>query len=157
MPVIIKLWVFYFCKKWFSYLFLFFFFLSFFFFLFEATSMAHGSSQARGWIRATAAGLYHSHSNAGSEPHLRPTLQLKATLDLWPTEWGQGLNPHPHGYWLDSFLLHHKGKSERRFSFQMLFLQTKTLLKFLSSSENIYFSIESQLCISPQYMNIYIK
>jgi len=30
--------------------------------------MAYGGSQARGLIRATAAGLCHSHSNAGSEP-----------------------------------------------------------------------------------------
>ena len=41
-----------------------------FFFLFTATSMAYDSSQARGQIRATAAGLRQSHSNAGSEPHL---------------------------------------------------------------------------------------
>ena len=31
---------------------------------------AYGSSQARGLIGAVAAGLHHSHSNAGSEPHL---------------------------------------------------------------------------------------
>ena len=30
--------------------------------------MVFRSSQARGWIRATAAGLCHSHSNRGSEP-----------------------------------------------------------------------------------------
>ena len=39
-----------------------------------------------------------SHSNWGSEPHLRPTPQLMATPDLRPTEESQGLNPHPHGY-----------------------------------------------------------
>ena len=44
--------------------------------------MAYGSSQARGLIGATAAGLGHSHSNAGSEPHFRPTPQLTAMLDL---------------------------------------------------------------------------
>ena len=32
-------------------------------------------------IRATAVGLHHSHSNAGSEPPLPPTPQLTATLD----------------------------------------------------------------------------
>ena len=42
------------------------FFLSFF----RAAPEASGSSQARSWIRATAAGLHHSHSNTGSEPHL---------------------------------------------------------------------------------------
>ena len=43
--------------------------------------MAHGSSQARGLIGAVAAGLRHSHSNVGSELHLRPIPQLMATLD----------------------------------------------------------------------------
>ena len=38
----------------------------FFSFLFRAAPGAYGSSQARGWIGAAAAGLGHSHSNAGS-------------------------------------------------------------------------------------------
>ena len=38
----------------------------FYFLLFRATPMAYGGSQARGQIGATAAGVYHSHSNAGS-------------------------------------------------------------------------------------------
>ena len=53
--------------------------LSSFFFvfcLFKAAPAAYGVSQARGPIGATAAGLCHSHSNAGSEPHLLPTQQL---------------------------------------------------------------------------------
>ena len=37
--------------------------------------------KARGPIGATAAGLYHSHSNAGSEPCLGPTPQLTAMPD----------------------------------------------------------------------------
>ena len=41
--------------------------------------MAYGSFQARGLIGAAAAGLHHSHSNMGSEPHLRLTPQLTAT------------------------------------------------------------------------------
>ena len=45
----------------------------FFFCLFRATPMAYGSSQARRQIGAVAAGLQHRHSNAGSEPRLRPT------------------------------------------------------------------------------------
>jgi len=49
------------------------------FFFFRATPMAY--SQASGWIGITAAGPYHSHSNVGSEPHLRPTPQFMATLD----------------------------------------------------------------------------
>ena len=73
-------------------------FFFFFFLLFRATSSAYRNSQAKGLIRATAAGLHHSHSNSTSEPHLKPTPQLMATLDPQPTEQGQGLNLHPHGY-----------------------------------------------------------
>ena len=39
---------------------------------------AHGSSWAKGQIRAAAAGLYHGHCDNGSEPHLQPMLQLVA-------------------------------------------------------------------------------
>ena len=35
----------------------------------------------RGRIRAAAAGLHYSHSNAGSEPCLQPIPQLMAMLD----------------------------------------------------------------------------
>ena len=59
--------------------------------------MAHGGSQARGQIGATAAGLHHSHSNAGSELCLLSTPQLTAMLAPLPTERGRGLNLHPHG------------------------------------------------------------
>ena len=44
-----------------------------FIWLFRATPSAYGGSQARGRIGATAAGLYHSHSNTGSKPRLEPT------------------------------------------------------------------------------------
>ena len=47
----------------------------------RAAGAANGSSQARGQIRATAAGLHHSYSNAGSEPRLQPMLELSATPD----------------------------------------------------------------------------
>ena len=63
----------------------------------RAAPAAYGGSQARSRIRAVTAGLHHSHSNAGSEPHLQPTPQLTATLDRQPTEQGQGSNPQPHG------------------------------------------------------------
>ena len=46
----------------------------------RAAPMAYGSSQARGGIGAIAAGLCHSHSNKGSEPRVRPTPKLTATL-----------------------------------------------------------------------------
>ena len=63
--------------------------------LFRAESRAYGGSQARGQIGAIAPGLHHSHSNARSEPPLRPMPQLTATPDPSPTEQGQGLIPQP--------------------------------------------------------------
>ena len=46
---------------------------SFFFLLFRAVPVAYGGSQARGPIGATAAGLYHRHSNIRSKLCVRPT------------------------------------------------------------------------------------
>ena len=43
--------------------------------------MAYGDSQARDLLRATAAGLRHSHSHARSELRLRPIPQLTVTPD----------------------------------------------------------------------------
>ena len=63
----------------FFFLFLFLFFLSFFFlffWLFKAAPTAYGSSQARGQITASAAGLHHSHSHTGSKPSLQSTPQF---------------------------------------------------------------------------------
>ena len=48
--------------------------------LFRAAPAAYEGSQARGPIRAAAAGPRHSHSNMGSEPRLQPTPQITATL-----------------------------------------------------------------------------
>ena len=68
-------------------LFISFLFLSFFFFFFclfaisWAAPAAYGGSQARGLIGAVATSLRQSHSNLGSEPRLRPALQLTATPD----------------------------------------------------------------------------
>ena len=88
-------------------------FLSFLFLfgLFRAAPAACGHSQAWGQIGAAAAGLHHSHSNARSEPHLRPSPQLMATPDSRPTERGQGSNLCPQGYWLGLSPLSHKGNS----------------------------------------------
>ena len=47
----------------------------------RAASAAYGGSQARGQIGAVATGLCQSHSNVGSELHLRPTPQLMAMPD----------------------------------------------------------------------------
>ena len=61
----------------FSFSFLFFFFFG----LSRPAPLAYGSSQARGLIRVVVTSLRQSHSNARSEPHLRPTPQFMATLD----------------------------------------------------------------------------
>ena len=55
--------------------------ITFLFFIFRAAPMGYRGSQATGRIRVVAAGLCHSHSNTGSESCLRPTPQLRATLD----------------------------------------------------------------------------
>ena len=46
-----------------------------------AAPPAYGGSQARGRIRAVAAGLHQSHSNTRSKLHLQPTPQLMAMPD----------------------------------------------------------------------------
>ena len=70
-------------KGTFSILFFFFFFFFFFglFAISQASPAAYGGFQARGPIGAAAASLRQSHSNAGSEPSLRPTPQLSAMPD----------------------------------------------------------------------------
>ena len=47
----------------------------------RATPEAYGGSHIRGPIGAVAIGLRQRHSNAGSEPRLRPTPQLTAVPD----------------------------------------------------------------------------
>ena len=58
-----------------------FIYFPFIFCFFRAAPVAYGGSQARSRIGATAASLYHSHSNKGSELCLRPTPQIMATPD----------------------------------------------------------------------------
>ena len=60
---------------------LFFFFFFCLFAISKAAPTAYGGSQARGLIGAIAASLHQSHGNTGSEPCLRRTPQLMATLD----------------------------------------------------------------------------
>ena len=60
---------------------LFIYFLFFIFVFSRAAPAVYGGSQARGLIRAVAAGLHHSHSNVGSKQRLPPTPQLTATPD----------------------------------------------------------------------------
>ena len=79
------------------YYFILFYFIYFILLLFTATPMAHDGSQARSLIKAIAACLHHSHSNAGSEPRLQPPPQLTAMLYPQPSKQGQGSNPRPLG------------------------------------------------------------
>ena len=70
---------------------------------FSSIPVVHGCSQAKGRIRATVAGLRHSHSHMGSEPCLQHTPELPAMLDPYPTEQGQGSNLHlsaPETLWI---------------------------------------------------------
>ena len=93
----------------------FFFHLFFFFFFFWGSPVAFGGfffNYSRGPIRAVAVYLFPKPSNARFEPHLQPIPQLMETLDPWPTERGQGLNPQPHGSWSDLFPLHHDRNSK---------------------------------------------
>ena len=65
------------------------------FFLFRAIPTAYGSSQARDPIGVAASSLCHSysHSNLGSEPHLRPAVQFMATPGSL-THWARpGIEP----------------------------------------------------------------
>ena len=78
--------------------------------LFRATFTAYGSSQARGWIGAAAAGLHHSHCNTRSEVNQQPTLQLLEGQIL--THWVMpGIEPVPQ--WL--LPLNHNENSSKQF------------------------------------------
>ena len=61
-------------------------------FFLMASPAVHGSSQARGQIRAAAAG--HSHGNTESKPIY--DLRSVAMPRPYPNERGQRSNPHPH-------------------------------------------------------------
>ena len=83
----------------------------FYFFLFRATPVTYRSSQAKGRMRAAAAGLCHSHSNARLELCMQPAHSSWQHWIFNPNEQDQGSNLHPHGYKLGSLLLNHKGNS----------------------------------------------
>ena len=51
--------------------------------LFRVAPVAYVRSQARGWNRAIAAGLHHSHSNTGSEPCLQLTYTTYTSWQPW--------------------------------------------------------------------------
>ena len=63
--------------------------------LFRAIPVAYGGSQARGPIRAVAAGLHHSHSNAGSETRQKMELQSSSSFsNIWVWHFLCGKNFH---------------------------------------------------------------
>ena len=74
-----------------SFVFLFVCFLTLSFCLLRAAPVAYGGSQGRGVIGAVAT------VTRDPQLRLRPTPQLMATLDLQPTEQGQGSNLQPLG------------------------------------------------------------
>ena len=81
-------------------------FVSFFLCLFafsRAISAAYGGSQARGSNRSCSRS--QSHSNSGSELHLWPIPQLRATPDPEPTEQRPGIKPAT-SWFLVRFLNH---------------------------------------------------
>ena len=62
--------------------------------LFRAEPVAYVSSQARGWIGATAAGLHHSYSNRRSKPCLWPTPEFMTATPDHLTHWARvGIKP----------------------------------------------------------------
>ena len=74
---------------------IFYFYLFIYFVFSRAAPVAYGDSQARGLIRAVAASLCHSHSNATSKPGLQP--QLMATPDPLTHRVRLGIEPATHG------------------------------------------------------------
>ena len=74
------------------------FVLFFFFGFFRAAPLAYGSSQARGWIRATYLPVYIT---ATATPDVsRVCDPYHSSQPCWilnPLSQGQGLNTHPHG------------------------------------------------------------
>ena len=90
-----------FCFVLLFYFILFYFILLFYFHLFKAVPTAHGGSQARGGIRAVAAGLRHSHSNSrfqAASAAYTTGHSKRQILNPLSEARDQGLNLHPPGY-----------------------------------------------------------
>ena len=99
------------------------------FLLFRAIPRACGTSQARGWTGATAAGLHHSHGNSGSEPCLWPTSQL----------WARPGMEHTFSWILVRFFSLSHDRSSYMFSFLILILQQIKLVTFRWWNYEYYF------------------
>ena len=68
-------------------------FLFIYLYLFRAKPAVYGGSQARGRIRATAASLWHSHSNARSKPCLQHTPPAHGNARFLPLQARPGVEP----------------------------------------------------------------
>ena len=103
--------------------------------LFRAAPEAYVSSQARG----------------------QPTPQLTAMPDPWPTERGQGLNLHPHGYQLGLFLQGHNGNS---FLCPLNSTYQSRLRSNIASSEKLFWyrisELTSSISVFPEHFPIVI-
>ena len=95
-------------------------YIIFFCLFFRAAFVAYGGFQAKGRIRAVAAGLHHSHIRAMSVTHT-----TAHGNDGSLTHWARpGSNLHPYGCWSDSLLLSHDGNSS--VFIYVVFLQKET-------------------------------
>ena len=126
----------------------------FFFLIFRSVPVADRGFQVRGWIRATTAGLQHSHMNAGFKLCLWTIPQHMAMPNPRTTEWCQGLNPHPRGYWLNSFLLYHSGNcpyylSEFIYSSNSFYMESLgfSILNIMASAHNDNFTFSLPIWI----------
>ena len=96
---------------------------------FKASPAAYGASQARGQIRAAAAGLHHSHSNARSKPHLEPTPQLTAAPARFLTHWARPGVESASSWMLVIFIY-----AEPQWELQVLRFKKSLIFKLIRSS-----------------------
>ena len=120
----------------------------FFFFFFRATPAAHGNSQPRGQIRATADSLYHSHSNCRipAESVTYNTVRSRAgSLTYWARP---GIEP-TSSWILIEFLTHWAPPG---IALPSLTTLSKTVLRLYLSHHPISFialtTINNYLCLS---------
>ena len=111
-------------------IFYYFYFYLFIYLLFTAAPMAYGSSQTRGRIRAVAASLHHSHSNAKWEPRLWPAPQFMAILESLANWARSGIKP------ISSWMLVEFITTEPQWEPLLLFLKEFTLYFHLEKARS---------------------
>ena len=106
-----------------------------FFFLSRATPVVYGSSQARDRIWAAAAGLHHSHSNAGSQA-LSATYTVAHNNAGSLTHWARpGIKPASS--WVCNHLSHNGNSQDSNFDIYKVEIETD--LKEIAHLIFIYF------------------